>query len=406
MADLRIRATPLAKLHPNPRNPRTISESRFAALKDSLAADPDMLKARPVIALPDGTILAGNQRWRAAEALGWKTIPAVTVDLDDERAKTWLLRDNVAYGENDEDLLAELLYELEQSSADLLPLTGFPDDELQRLLDSVRGDSMNGADPDAVPPVPAEPISKTGEVYELGEAKHRLLCGDSTSPEALALLFGDNRASLLVTDPPYGVSYAAKNEFLNSYDNGNRIQSEIENDQGTPEEMSEFWRAAFTAVRPFLAPGSGYYVTGPQGGDLLLLLLLALRDCEFPLRHMLIWAKNNHVLGRSDYHYQHEPIIYGWVKGSHRFHGPPGETSLWEIDRPMASKLHPTAKPVELYARAMRNSSKRGEIVFDPFAGSGTAVIAAEQTGRRAFAAEVDPGYCDVIRQRYAEFVG
>ncbi len=267
---------------------------------------------------------------------------------------------------------------------------------------SVRGDSQPAVDPDAVPPLPEKPKSKLGEVYELGP--HRLMCGDATKRADLALLFGDDHANLLVTDPPYGVSYAAKNEFLNTYDKGNHIQSEIEGDQGTPEEMSVFWRAAFTAVRPFLAPGAGYYVTGPQGGDLLLLLLLALRESEFPLRHMLVWAKNNHVLGRSDYHYQHEPIIYGWVKGPHRFHGPPGETSLWEIDRPFASKLHPTAKPVELFARAIRNSSKRGDIVADPFAGSGTSVIAAEQTGRRAYVCEIDPAYCDVCRTRWAEF--
>ena len=160
-------------------------------------------------------------------------------------------------------------------------------------------------------------------------------------------------------------------------------------------------------MRKSAVQGASYYVTGPQGGDLLLLLLLALRESGFPLRHMLIWAKNNHVLGRADYHYQHEPILYGWVEGAaHRFYGTHGETSLWPIDKPLKSDLHPTMKPVELYARALRNSSAPGDIVADIFAGSGTAILAAEQLGRRCYAMELDPTYVAIILQRYLDTTG
>ena len=213
---------------------------------------------------------------------------------------------------------------------------------------------------------------------------------------------------LLVTDPPYGVSYAKKNEFLNAIARGNRIQTPIEGDHNTAEDMSVLWRTWFGSVRRWMDPGAAYYVTGPQGGDLLLLLLLlALRDSGFPLRHMLVWAKNNHVLGRSDYHYKHEPILYGWVEGAaHHAVANRSETSLWEIDRSHKSDLHPTTKPVELYARAMRNSSNSGDLVTDPFAGSGTAFVAAEQLDRTCFGVELSPAYCDVIIERWQNLTG
>jgi len=239
----------------------------------------------------------------------------------------------------------------------------------------------------------------------VAEYKHRLLCGDCATEANI--LFNGDLFDLLVTDPPYGVSYAAKNEFLNAIARGNRIQKPIESDHKTPEQMSEFWRVCFGAIRTFSRPGAGYYVTGPQGGDLLLLLLLALRDSGFPLRHMLIWAKNNHVLGRCDYNYKHEPIIYGWVEGSgHKFFGGGGETSLWEINKPQKSDMHPTTKPVELFARAIKNSTSAGEIVYDPFLGSGTTLIACEQLGRRCRAIEISPGYVAVALQRWADATG
>ena len=171
------------------------------------------------------------------------------------------------------------------------------------------------------------------------------------------------QAAILWTDPPYGVSYASKNEFLNRVDKGNRLQRPIEGDHQTPEQMQELWRRRSRLVG--LATEAGgvlLRVTGPQGGDLQLLLLMSLRESGFPLRHMFVWAKNNHVLGRCDYHYKHEPILYGWVEGAAPFYGKAGETSVWEIARPHRSDLHPTMKPVELVARAIRNSSRGGDI--------------------------------------------
>jgi DNA modification methylase len=387
----------VASLRPHERNPRTITKNRFDALKRDLVADPEMLRARPLIALPDGRVIAGNQRLRAVQELGWETVPIVYADLGEVRAREWALRDNNPYGQWDEQALAEYLQEMVEAGAELAR-TGFSDSELERYLRQASA----LVDPEP-PPLPEEPESEPGEVYELGE--HRLLCGDATDREQIGLLMAGEVADLLWTDPPYGVSYADKNEFLNQIDKGNRVQKPIEHDHASPGEMAVFWRSAFTAVRPALRAGAAYYVTGPQGGDLLLHLLTALRDSGLPLRHMLVWAKNQHVLGRSDYHYQHEPVLYGWVEGTHRFYAGAGETSLWQIDRPRESRLHPTMKPVELVARAVRNSSRPGEVVLDPFAGAGSTLLAAEQLGRRAFLVEIDPAYCDVIRQRYDDWL-
>jgi DNA modification methylase len=385
-------------LRPHEGNPRRIAKGRLEALKADLEADPAMLRARPLIALPDGRVVAGNQRLRAVQELGWESVPVVYADLDELRAQEWALRDNNQYGEWDEQALADYLQEMVEAGAELAR-TGFTDRELEQFLRQASGPLV---DPEP-PPLPEHPESTPGELYELGP--HRLLCGDATEREQIAMLMAGELADLLWTDPPYGVSYADKNAFLNAIDKGNRVQRPIEHDHASPEEMAAFWRSAFTAVRPALRAGAAYYVTGPQGGDLLLHLLEALRESGFPLRHMLVWAKNQHVLGRSDYHYQHEPVVYGWVGGAHQFYGVAGETSLWQIDRPRESKLHPTMKPVELVARAVRNSSRPGEGVLDPFAGAGSTLLAAEQLGRRAFLVEIDPGYCDVIRQRYDDWL-
>jgi DNA modification methylase len=282
--------------------------------------------------------------------------------------------------------------------------TGFTGDDLDELLNEFKPEPIAELkEPGEIEP-PLDPVTKPGDVWLLGP--HRLICGDATDQKVIKRVLNGKSAQLFITDPPYGVSYADKNEFLNSMDKGNRVQTPIKNDHLTPKEVADLWQKTWQAVLPSLGKGACYYVTGPQGGDLLLLLLQSLADNGFPLRHMLIWAKNNFVLGRSDYNYQHEPIIYGWVKGSHKFYGENNETSVWSINKPHASKLHPTMKPVELWARAIKNSSVSGDIVLDTFAGSGTIVIACEELRRKAAAIELDPAYCDVICNRFQGVTG
>jgi site-specific DNA-methyltransferase (adenine-specific) len=395
-----LKNVPLADLIPYARNPRkndpavqrvAASLKEYGLVKNSIVVDEDMV------------LITGHTTMKAMQALKWATAPEVTqvFGLTEAQKKAYRIADN-KLGELaawDDELLALELDDLKVLDFDL-DLTGFDDKELGKILDA----GKEASEDDYEPPVEIETSIQRGDIFRLG--RHRLLCGDSTSAEDVGRLMDGGKADLLLTDPPYGVSYASKNEFLNALDEGNRVQTEIENDHKKPEEMSAFWVATFTTVREHMRPGASYYVTGPQGGDLLLLFLLALKEGGFPLRHMLIWAKNNHVLGRSDYHYKHEPILYGWVEGAHTFYGGHSETSLWLIDKPHKSDLHPTMKPVALFAKAIENSTKSGETVLDPFLGSGTTLIACEQLGRTCYGMEISPQYCQVIIDRWEKLTG
>ena len=199
--------------------------------------------------------------------------------------------------------------------------------------------------------------------------------------------------------------FRSKNEFLNNHGKGNAVQTDIANDSMNADQMYEFWKKAFTNLKKYMDKGCSYYVTGPQG-ELGLPLMQSIKDSGWLLKHQIVWVKNNHVLGRSDYHYKHEPIFYGWIEGGHKFYGGSAKFSVWNIDKPLKSDLHPTMKPVELYEEAINNSSLKNEIVADIFGGSGTMIIAAENTGRRARVVELDPKYCDVIVKRWENLTG
>ena len=391
---------PLDDLKPYENNPRkndkavakvAASLKEFTYAKVSVLVDENM------------TLIAGHTTLKAMQSLGWKTCPEVkqVFGWSEAEKRAYRIADNKLgeLAEWDLDLLAGELASLDEVGFDV-ELTGFDTDALAEL---VPPEKLEVAEDDYEPPVEIETSIQRDDLFRLG--RHRLLCGDATSAEDVGRLMDGKKADLLLTDPPYGVSYASKNEFLNALDKGNRIQTEIENDHKTPEEMSAFWVAAFTTVREHMRPGASYYVTGPLAGDLPL-FLLALKEGGFPLRHMLIWAKNNHVLGRSDYHYKHEPIFYGWVEGAHTFYGGSSETTLWTIDKPHKSDLHPTMKPVALFAKAIENSTKSGETVLDPFLGSGTTLVACEQLGRICYGMEISPQYCQVIIDRWEKLTG
>jgi len=389
------------ELQEHPKNARAHNSVNLEAIAASLK---EFGQVEPlVVQKGTGYVIGGNGRLQVIRSLGWKRVPVVRLDIDDIRAKALGLALNrtAELATWNPSILEDTINELESA--------GFPTDGIgfnEQMLDELLKDAGGGApagdvEEDEAPEPPKVATTKKGDVWTLG--RHRLVCGDIA--ESAKVVF-DQPWRLLVTDPPYGVSYADKNEFLNELDGGKRVEKAIENDQMTPEEMSALWCKCFDAVRPHGAPGSSYYVTGPQGGELLL-LLLALRDSGYPLRHMIIWAKNGLVFGRCDYHYQHEPILYGWIEGAaHKAVANRSETSLWQIDRPTKSDLHPTMKPVELYARAMRNSSEEGWIVAEPFAGSGTAFVAAEQLGRCVRGCEIDERYCDVIVERWQNLTG
>ena len=383
----------VSTLRPWPENPRSIAPAALEQLKQALLADSAMLWARPLIALPDGTVICGNQRLLAARELGWQTIPTITVDLDRDRARVWALRDNNQYGEWDEQALAELLGELAADGIDLA-LTGFQSSDLDRILAGLEP----VADPDEAPPLPAEPVSRLGEVYELG--RHRLLCGDARDRAALERLIAGKQAEVLWTDPPYGVDYVGKTAR----------KLTIAND--SPDGLEPLLRDAFAAADTVLAPSARFYVASP-GGRLGLTFRQAVVEAGWHLHQTLVWCKGTATLAHSDYQPAHEDILYGWKpgpgrpgRGRHagtRWYGGNNQPSVFHIPKPSRNEAHPTMKPVALIEAMLKNSSCRGDVVLDPFAGSGSTLIACERLNRRCFAVELDPGYCDVIRRRYEE---
>jgi DNA modification methylase len=239
-----------------------------------------------------------------------------------------------------------------------------------------------------------------GQIWDI--AGSQLYCGDSRAVPPR--FFRETKIRLLWTDPPYGVSYAAKNKFLNESGRGNRIQKEIANDHLTPDATEALFVEALVGCVPYCEPGAAIYATVP-GGPLYGRFLRGLETAGFTLHAGLIWLKQHFVLGRSDYHYRHEPILYGWLSnGAHVWASDRSQDSVFQVDKPAVSDLHPTTKPVGLVAAMIANSSHPAEIIYDPFCGSGTAMVAAYQLGRIAYGVEIDPGYAAVTLERLATF--
>lgn len=382
----------LKKLKLNPKNPRIITEDSFKKLKDKILRNPNGLKAHKIV-YKDNVIYAGNQRFRALRDIV-KDNPNFKIldewflnatDWTDEQIREYIIISNVNDGDHDWDMLAnEEIWTKE---------------ELEEWGVDVAGWKTRETEEDEAPEVSSEPaISKLGEVYQLG--RHRLMCGDATSIEDVEKLMDGQKADMVFTDPPYGVDYEKKNnEVL-----GNKEYSKVTNDDLKGETLVQFFKDSFANISAVIKDGGAYYFTAPQGGDQMM-MMMAMKEVGIPCRHELIWVKNSPVfsMNRLDYDYQHEPILYGW-KGSHQFYGNGSyKKSIWNIGRE-SDKSHPTMKPVALVANAINNSSKGEDIVLDVFGGSGSTLIACEQTNRQCYMLELDEKYVDVIRKRYWKF--
>ena len=343
-------------------------------------------------------VISGNHRLQLLQELGFESAPVVVVEVDDAHARLLAQNLNRAHGEDDPAAYAKLLDEVLRSLDVAQALELLPESEasIERVLRSVR---LPAAEANAAPELPEEPVTRPGELIELGP--HRLLCGDATDPAQLRLLMDGALAEALWTDPPYGVSYVGKTEKALT----------ITNDRA--EGLEPFLTSAFCAIDGVLAPSARFYVAspdGPRGLD----FRLALRSAGWRFHQTLVWVKNALVVGHCDYHHRHEDILYGWKpgpgrpgRGRHegsRWYADDCESSIFFCDKPARSQAHPTMKPVELIRRQLLNSTRPGDLVLDAFAGSGSTLIACEQAGRRCYLLELDPRYCDVIRQRYQEF--
>ena len=380
-------------LIPHPKNPR-----KGHAVDKILASIKEFGFTSPVL-VQKGTnmIIAGHGRWKAAVQGGVREVPAIELDISDAKAKALMIADNRIAEESswEKDLLKELVLELKADDFNLA-LTAFDSSELMKFFSSV--------DSDEVPELPKEAISKRGEIYKLGE--HRLVCGDALNREDVSKLMSGQKADIVFTDPPYGVSYSDKNKFLNEADKGNRIQKPIEFDHLNETDIQAFWKTAFEIIRDNLAEENSYYIFGPQIQGMMMMMMMMMMAAGLPYRHVLIWVKNNHVLGRCDYNYKHEPIFFGWTTKHKFYDNGEFQTSVWEVNKPHKSDLHPTMKPTRLTKNALLNSSAEGQICLDPFGGSGSTLIACEETNRRCFMMEFDPLYVDVIISRWEFFTG
>lgn len=393
----------IADLTPDGENFNKHTEFGQKLLEDSLRK---FGAGRSILVDKDGNIIAGNSTTETAAAIGMEDV--IVVPTDGKKLVVVQRTDlSLDSPEGRELALADNMTALKGIDLDLAKVQEALGDDLAKAWGMEIPDVQKQAQEDDFDPdKPVETVCKKGDIWKLGN--HRLMCGDSTDAASVALLMDGEKADMCFTDPPYGVSYADKNAFLNAMAKGNLIQEPIANDHETPREMHDFWLNVFNIIGEFTSDCMAYYITAPQGGELLLLLQAIQESETLALKHMLIWNKNNHVLGRCDYNYKHEPIIYGWKKkGTHHFvGGSKFKTSVWDIPKPMKSDLHPTMKPVELVSACLLDNSVEGQSVLDLFGGSGTTLIAAEQLNRKCFMMELDPHYCDVIIARWEKLTG
>lgn len=382
-----------------PKNPRYIKDEKFAKLKLSLQQSPEFLKARPLLVYPLDNghfiIIAGNMRFLAGNEVGITNYPCYIFAKETtiDKLKEYTIKDNIAYGSNDWDALAN-----EWETDDLLDwgmdIPDFGEDEPEETAEQKKVEE-DAYDPDKDDEV--EIFVKEGEIWQCGE--HRLLCGDSTKAENVQRLMQGETAQLWLTDPPYNVGYGIDNH---QRANGDAVL----NDKQDEESFRKFLDDAYMAVKNVLDLGAAYYIFHSDFHGKT--FRQALEDVgDMQLRECLIWNKNSAPLSRQDYHWKHEPCLYGWREGgSHNWYGDRKQTTVIDFDRPTKSDLHPTMKPVGLFGYLMQNSSKEGDIVIDTFGGSGTTMIAAEQLGRKARLMELSPKYCSVIITRWQELTG
>jgi DNA modification methylase len=376
------------KLIPYARNSRTHSDEQISQIMASIK---EFGFTNPVLIDEEGLIIAGHGRTVAAQRLGMKTVPIVRLThLTPAQKKAYVIADNklaLNAGWDLEFLKIELL-DLQSEDFDL-SLTGFDDDELNDLLAQAVTEGLT--DEDAVPEAPEEPKTKPGDIYQLG--RHRLMCGDSTSIDVLEKLCDGQLVDMWLTDPPYNVAYQGGTGLT------------IKNDDMGDEQFRQFLRDAYTAADAVMKPGAVFYIwhADTEGYN----FRGAAKDAGWTVRQCLIWKKSSLVMGRQDYHWKHEPCLYGWKDGAgHLWAADRKQTTILEFDKPSRNGEHPTMKPVGLFEYQMLNNTKGGDIILDSFGGSGTTLIAAEKNGRIARLMELDPKYCDVIVKRWEDFTG
>ena len=375
----------IEKLIPYKNNARTHSDEQIEKIAKSMK---EFGFINPVLVDGNLNVIAGHGRILGAKKLGMKEVPCLFIEnLTEEQKRAYIIADNRLAEDAgwDKELLKIELEDLKNMNFDIT-LTGFELEDFDFSMDEteVIEDEFDET-------VPEEPTSKKGEIYKLG--KHFLMCGDSTDINDVEKLMNGVKADMLLTDPPYNVDYEGGTGLT------------IQNDNMDDETFREFLRVSFFNANSVMKEGAVFYIwhADSEGYN----FRGACHDIGWKVRQCLIWCKNTLVMGRQDYHWKHEPCLYGWKEGaSHLWASDRKQTTVLEFDRPSVSKEHPTMKPVGLFDYLIKNNTKKDDIVLDLFAGSGTSIIACEQNGRIAYSMELDPKYVDVIISRWEKLTG
>ena len=377
-------------LIPYARNSRTHSDAQVAQIAASIK---EFGFTNPVLIDAGGGIIAGHGRVLAARKLGLSEVPCIRLEhLTDAQKRAYVIADNrLALNSGwDMEMLKVEFADLQELGFDL-ELTGFDLDEIKELLAPVGTEGLT--DPDDAPPLPENPRTRPGDIWVMG--KHRLLCGDSTSVTDLEKLTEGQLVDMWLTDPPYNVAY----------EGGTKEKLTIKNDEMGDEQFRQFLRDAYTAADMVMKPGAVFYIWYADVETYN--FVGAVRDAGWKMSQILVWKKSSLILGRKDYHFKHEPCLYGWKEGAaHLWAADRKQTTILEFEKPSRNGEHPTMKPVALFEYQLLNNTKGGDQVLDSFGGSGTTLIAAEKNGRVARIMELDPKYCDVIVRRWQEFTG
>lgn len=382
-----------------PKNPRFIKDERYEALKKSIDDDPEMLQLRELVAYDNNgelVVILGNMRYRAMKELGYKDAPVkvLPAETDAKKLRAYIQKDNIAFGQNDWDLLGNEwdIEELQDFGLECDFLTDLDIDKgNENTMDNVQEDDF---DPDSVQEDEIE--VKLGDIFQLGN--HRLMCGDSTKDEFVNALCDEKQMDMLLTDPPYNVDYTGKSSELKN--------KKIANDAMPEDSFRTFLLSVFNLAASHLKKGGAFYIWHADSEG------VAFRNSvdgtgSLLLKQTLIWNKNSFVFGRQDYQWKHEPCLYGWKEGGpHYFINDRSLSTVIDMNKPQRADLHPTMKPIELFAYCINNSSKVGENVLDLFGGSGTSIIASEQLGRKCYMMEFSPHFVNVIIKRWETLTG
>ncbi len=390
---------PVDKLIPYARNSRTHNDEQIAQIVASIK---EFGFTNPILIGADDVIIAGHGRLMAAQRMGLKEVPVVRLPhLTETQRRALVIADNkIALNAGwDEEMLALEMKELEETDFNL-DILGFSEEELKEL-EAFGEPAVEGqTEEDSVPEVPEEAVTKPGDVWILGN--HRLICGDTTLYDDVKKVMQNDLATMVFTDPPYNVNYGSTMKDSIRYHAGTLGGRQIMNDNlgdGFPQFLAD-------SLSNLMMLSSGAVYVCMSSSELHT-LYNAFIAAGGKWSTFIIWAKNTFTLGRADYQRQYEPILYGWnADKPHYWCGDRDQSDVWEYNKPIKNDLHPTMKPVELVERALNNSSKIGDIVLDGFGGSGSTLIAAEKTGRKARLVELDPKFCDVIVRRWEEFTG